>query len=384
MFQIKKINFLLVAILWVLGACSGSDGAVGTIINRPGLPSTNIFPDFDSALPQPDSDTASASLSVKWARAATVDDATAGTDTPPEIWSDLFYDGDLTELHDVRNTLLNAGEIVAEAIEALSLEEIPTTLTTISTSSSQLVETTAAWEIEFILEPGTTDFMRFYFRNIDTGLLQATYLAQYSDGDAIQGIFAYVNSDALAENTGTGKRLYAMAFDFSDSTQNALVERGENYQADLARYQTTQFHYECDSSTDDCIGEPFLIDTPPPTRDFSAGSDIRFSWNATTYQVCLATMNYDNETISTGTTYSFTATTTGLPDASEIQTDVCTLSTPLWGAHVFTVDDLLERYEDTTPVGGTSLSYFVDGYAKTGWDTLTTTVIETWLDGSGL
>jgi hypothetical protein len=174
-----------------------------------------------------------------------------------------------------------------------------------------------------------------------------------------------------------------MAFDFSDSTQNALIERVENYQADLARYQVTQFYYECNNTTEDCIGEPLLIGTPPPTRDFNADSDIRFSWNTSTYQVCLATLNYEDQMIDVGTTYSFTATATGLPDESEIQTDTCTLPTPLWGSHVFTVDDLVQRYEDTTPVGGTSLAYYVDGESKTGWDALTTTLIATWLDGSG-
>lgn len=375
-----KKNLLFLFLIF-LSACAspmapGADTDVGTIIYRPTMP-TSLFPDFDSYLTETaiDSQTSSGTSTTTALRALTSSRSVTRTPSDSEaslsisgVWEDIFQ-GNLDEIRTGTQHLETFGTTFSPLITAQGFTEATDELQTItSTSELRLIDTTTTWNLEMIQDSTNSDYIRFYFRNQETGLLEATYVVTTdSSNNPIRGLFAWTDTS----ETTLGRRLFAMAFDFTNPSQNLAVIRVEKYHADLESYYTFQVHFQCDASTQNCLGEYNEILNSSTSRDLAA-EGVRYSWNETTQDVCIADVDYSDGTLRTAATYEFTG-----PDIStdEVVTDSCTVTQPHWGSHIYTEADL--------PQHSTASQYYVDGISKTGWDTLTPSLIDTWLDASG-
>lgn len=78
-------------------------------------------------------------------------------------------------------------------------------------------------------------------------------------------------------------------------------------------------------------------------------------------------------------TYEFTGPQ---EPATEDVVEGCEISLPIWGEHVYTIDDLPLRYVDTTPPGGTAQNFYLDGQSTAGWDQITPDTIRSWLEAT--
>lgn len=201
-------------------------------------------------------------------------------------------------------------------------------------------------------------------------------------GKAILGIFAYVNptlftsnASDLVENGADPHRLSALAFDFTNTQQALFMMRMDHRSRSLDSFISFHVHHECNLGENSCLGDFLDITTEEPTREF--GTRIRFSWDiGGGDDICLAELG--TGTVGEALIYPSVAAA----DDDSQSTGSCTLSTPFWGEHVYTTDDLPFRYGDTDPVGGTSLTYYVDGTSKEGWDSLTDSLIDSWLEAT--
>lgn len=368
----KMKNLLIIFLILFVMACGSGD--VGTVITRPKLPALNLFPDFDAALSEEEigasNDTGTLSAIIKTAE----EEANLNIFN---VWNEVVLDGSFADIRSDRNVLETYGEAIASAIEANGLEEeTPEELTTITLSEEQtLVDTTAVWEVQIKAEEEAT---RFYFVNTETGLIQATYLVITDDeGNPEKGLFAYVNPDKLSEEATEGKRLLAIAYDFSGENVNLFVMRTEAYTEVDAAYHAQQIHEECQKDGSECTGEFLQIQDEERTLD---DIGFQFTWNTL---VCLADVSYTSGALVILETYEFDGPEGPNADQSNVTVGSCTPSTPSsWGTHVFTEADLIDRFNDTDPAGGTAKAYYGDGTTTTTWDTLTSSLIDTWLDAS--
>lgn len=358
----------------------GTDAeAVGVIINKPRPPAMNIFPDFDVEIPE-------TALGSELEDGDSSDEYQADTGThsfgPLRVWTGIFLNGGITSVRSYRTRLEELGTEVVATLSEAGVTEITETAQNFTIAADfTLPSGTTSWEMEIAQEPGYEDYIRLYFRSSTSGLIEATYVAQ-TDGDANpkRGLFAYVNPERLSADAIGNVRITAMAFDFTDESKKLLVMRQEQYQPGLGRYYAFQIHQQCDETTSTCLGEYLEIVDEAPARQIEE-MNSRFSWNEATNAVCLTDVDYSSGTFATLATYGFTGP--DVPDEENVTENECSVATPHWGAHVFTANDLVLRYEDTDPHGGTALSYYVDGVSKSGWETLTPALIDTWLDASG-
>jgi hypothetical protein len=213
--------------------------------------------------------------------------------------------------------------------------------------------------------------------------VQGTYIVAIDEaGEPTRGLFAFFNPGTLE-----GMRMVAFAFDFSDVSKAKFVARAENYLLATEDFFVYQFHQQC-SENADCFGEYLEINDPPPTRSLG-GVSSRMAWNDNTDLVCIAQTDYSSGQLTLGKAYQFTGPDT--PEDSAVTTgcsvdtthDADGVAAPVWGDHVFTTADLIFRDgDDADMVGGTGLQYYVDGVSLDGWNALTSTLTDTWLDAS--
>ena len=353
-------HFYLILLLLTATSCNTITSSVAT----PSVPTGNVVPDFVNFIPE----------------TTLGSGQTAALTGPATQWTTDFLQGAINEARLQRTSLESYGALLTAALTAASITTITSTAQTVNLSSINLINTTAPWEVELLQDTHDTDFIRMYFKNSTTGKIQGTYLViSDTNGNPIQGLFAYVNPNLLVSTDGPGTRLVALAFDFSDPTQNLITMRVYQYNSTLQRNFAYHIHYQCNTVTTKCLGEYLNIQTAEPTRTL-ASDLIRFSWNEDNQEVCVANLTYENNSAIVGATQKFTGPTQ--PTDSGVTTGTCSLDTPHWGTHAYRTTDLPQRYNDTSPVGGTAADYFVDGSSKDGWDALTPALIDTWLDAS--
>lgn len=355
---------------------------IGIIVNKPKPPSLNLFPDFESYIPETPLGGGVTEPGETQMLFATTAGETRIFD-PINAWNEFFVHGGIAEARTSRDALESIGLAVAEAVSQAGITEITENLQTVSlTIAGSLLGSPTAWGVEMRLESNSDDYARFYFRNATTGLLAATYIVQNdAEANPVKGLFAFVDSELLRDGANAGLRVLALAFDFANAGGNILVTREERYHQDLPLYYVYQTHQQCSSETADCVGEYLEITNASPNRD-SLQNDIRFSWNEVSQAVCLGAMDYAAHGATSLTTYGFVNQSGGLPTEEAVTENSCTLPEPHWNGQTFTSDHLLLRYEDTSPHGGTGGRYYVDGLSKTGWDALTPDHIDTWLDAT--
>jgi hypothetical protein len=302
---------------------------------------------------------------------------------PANAWNAFFVNGGIADARESRQSLESLGLAVAETISQAGITEITEDLqTTPFTLENALLGDSTEWSVEMRLESDAGEYVRFYFRDVASGLLAATYVVKIdADNQPVKGLFAFVNAALLRDDADSGLRVLALAFDFASAGGNLLVTREERYHDDLLSYYVYQTHQQCSSVNADCVGEYLEITTEAPNRE-NLQNDIRFSWNEATQAICLGAMDYATHGATSLTTFGFVNQGGALAAEDDITENSCTFPTAYWNGHTFTPDNLLLRFEDTEPHAGTGMRYYVDGLSKTGWDALTPELIDTWLDAT--
>jgi hypothetical protein len=384
LFSQTRTAILLLLLLAFFQACatlSGtSDAEYGTIINTAKLPANNLFPDFESNIP----DTALASeTSARYlTRTSSTESVPLHLEDPTafavDTWSGVFVNGGISSVHNFRQELETLGTQITAANAAAGITKVKSTPQSV-TVTGVLLNVTGTWTVEFSTDLGNNTYARFYFYNATTGEIVGTYLVDFENGVAVKGIFAAVDPVTLAAGADNGIRFLGLAFDFSNPQSNLIVMRMEQYHLTHGNFYTYHVHQQCDLTTTACLGEYQEIISAAPERQLSE-MGTRFSWQESNNAVCLADIDSTGAETATLHTYAFLGPQT--PAASDISVDTCSVAVPKWGGSVYRVDALPMRYEDTSPVGGTALSYFGDGRSTASWETLNADLIATWLSAS--
>ena len=127
-----------------------------------------------------------------------------------------------------------------------------------------------------------------------------------------------------------------------------------------------------------CVAEHQEIFGEAPLRVL-AKPIVRYSWEDKLDDVCFASMDYSENHVQMSAPLYFEI------NSLAVTKQACDIPTPIWGAHSFSVDDLLMRADDTDPLGGTARLVFTDGQSTEGWETyVDPALIDVTLDGSGL
>lgn len=375
----SRLLMLLLSLL-ICSACAtgGIDGGsaettttgnVGTIVTKPKPANlTNIFPDFSAhTLNAPIDDSTAAQTTTEAAPPA------GEIDTHPvdmlAYWYNYIFGRTLGDLQ-MRLTATHIfGHAVAESITSAGLE-ITDSLQSVTLSEKfESADAVQAWQVEFQNEPGFDGYVRFYFRNQETGFLQATYVVKLDDAQQpTRGILAFVIPAEVLDTVSPGMRVRALAFDYANPEKNLFVLRNEV----KTLYLVLQLHTQCDTIKHQCTSEYLEIVTPPPARELRQKTNIRLTWNTDRADGCVAQMNYSLGVPEISVTYQI----------ADTEQHACTPDIPFWGDHVFTASDLLFRYEDNESKGGTGLDYYRDGITKDGWNQLTPDTILNWLNAS--
>lgn len=372
------------------GTTGEDGGGVGTTVNKPGIPSLSLFPDFSAAFPDAtlgDSDSASLVRAVVVSEPLMESDNDSPGLTVGQLWMGTVSEGSVREGRVLRAELSVFGALTVRSITQQGLSEADEDLQSVEieteTGMAHLADTDTNWVVRFMQEPTDSEYVRYYFVNGATGFIEGTYVAKTDEGGSpVRGILAYVNPVLLNETPADGKPLVAFAFDVTDPSRNLFALRETYYHRTRELNITYHLHQQCDTASNDCVGEYAELWTDE-ARSLNEANNLRFSWNDGTNAVCLAEIGYGNGTSETEVevTHSFTGPAT--PADEDVTDDVCEIMTPHWGSHRVTESDLPQRYGDSDPAGGTALQYYVDGIATTGWDSLTPALIDGWLDGSG-
>lgn len=369
----RRFFLTLLLCFFTLAGCENA--GTGTIVNKPKPPSENLFPDIDAYLQTTAliGDTTSASESTNLQTSHLVIDTDTGAGvTVQQIWDAVFRDRGVENAHLILTQLRSFGATVSDQIEAAGITELTDTVQTLTSDSAlTLVETNAVWETQAKIDELDSSLGRYYFINSATGLVHGTYrLLTNSEGTPLKAVFGFTNPDLHITGAGEGKRWVVFVYDVSDPTQTLFTLRVDHKIAGNDDYFAYQLHLQYNTETSEGLGKYLEIITTPPEREFSSFS-VDFSWNDLTGEVCMTPLG-------SSTRYQFTGPDT--PSDDEITQNTCTIGTPHWGSHTFTTEDLVLRYDDTTPAGGSALQYY-DGSSLTGWDNLTE--MDTWLDASG-
>ena len=377
---LKKIAFCL-CLFFI--SCSGTSGA-GVIVNKPRPPELNLFPDMDEYVPTAALGIGEAASSTSINQALTLSDDL----TLEDLFNGVFRERGVAEKDIIQNQLQDIGEVIASGLLAAGHTELDENLVTISLSTPPpLIEISpAVLEVSAMRETTDDDYSRFYFVLPETGTIHATYVVKSDEsGQAVRGIFGYAKEDPTAVNDGNDMRFFTFAYDVTDTTQAELVFQEDRYSPSLDRHFVNLVYIQChqgETSTN-CVGEFLEIVTEPPTRTFSEFTS-RFSWNESSQVICIAQADHSS---GTGTVFDTSYQLTGPDfDSSTVTENTCSVATtydddltplPLWGDHIFTTDDLILRYEDTDPVGGSVIEYYGDGTSLDTWNALTPALIDT-------
>lgn len=372
---ISKISFFVLTVLFLVSSCTQDPSGVGTILNNPTLPKPNLIPNFEDYLPEATlGETASAASSAKSLMAESESEETLSG--PAEEWSLVFIEGPVSRSRVIRSNMQEFGEAALNALTTAGITEATDEVQTASLGNMTIIDTTANWNVDYVAEDDESTgekYVRMYFRNLDLdpengiGLIQASYVFKTENDLPVKGSFAYANLEPPSE---PAMRFVAFAFDFTSSDRNLLVMRVE-----ITGDETFHAHYQCDLGSKNCSGQLIEISSPPPTRSFTR--TLRYDWNDSSGDVCIAYVAFGESDYTLTTTQGFTAP----PTAGAVTEGECALiAEAYWYDYVYTVDKLPLRYNDTDPVGGTALAYYIDGISKEGW-ILTPNLIDKWLRG---
>lgn len=383
---LKKMAFKIVFCLCLfLISCSGTSG-VGVIVNKPSPPTLNLFPNMDDYVPTTALGIGEAASSTSTNQALVLSDGV----TLEDLFNAVFRERGVAEKDIIQNQLQDIGEAIASATLEAGHTELDENLVTISLSAPPpLIEISPdVLDVSMMREATDDDYSRFYFILPETGTIHATYVVKSdASGQAVRGLFGYAKEDPTAVNDGNDIRFFTFAYDVTDTTQAELVFQEDRYSPSLDRHFVNLVYIQCNQgeTSTDCVGEFLEIVTDPPTRTFSQFTS-RFSWNESSQVICIAEADH---TSGTGTVFGTSSQLTGpIFDSSTMTENTCSVATtydedgtpfPLWGDHIFTTDDLIMRYEDTDPVGGSVIEYYGDGTSLDAWNALTPALIDTFL-----
>lgn len=373
-YHFSRVVFLLAIFI----SCDGA--GVGTVVNKPSLPTSNLFPDIDAyvSLTALLGDDSSESALVKSGHSLNLSDSAAFE----RIYNNGVF---LDRTEDVRNVFIQLRDLGAAVAEIAQEAELDETLQVfnLTTEPKLFFEVSSLWQVEMQREPSDDTFSRSDFRNEDS-LLYGTYIVQTNASlEAVKGATFYTRQDLIVSNTGNEKKVVLFAFDFTDTSKALIVMRIDRYLPATEVNIVYQLHVQYNAESGVGIGEYLEINTASPLRELS-DIGVRFSWNESTGLTCLVQApDYAAGSLDPrGPTYEFVSSGTDVPDESDVAEGVCTIATPHSGGHVFTTEDLVLRYEDTDPFGGTAAEYYNADFLLDDFDV--TTSLDAWLDASGL
>ncbi|MBU0506019.1 MAG: hypothetical protein ABII18_01625 [bacterium] len=267
-----------------------------------------------------------------------------------------------TNLESGWSVLESFGLVVANAI----YDKSPLGFTTeeqsiILDEAYNFLDTQDKWTLTFSTYGDDSDYKKIYFVRTNTNTIQGVYIYKIDDeGEPEKGMLVFVNPKGLEGVLNNGRRLLVLAFDFTNPLENLLVVKFDRVSTGKGSL-VGQVFMQCDEIMHDCIVEHQEINTTVPVRELSIPL-IRYEWMEETEEICLASMDYRLGSIEPKLTFEYDLETY----ATEV--DACAVETPVWGEHVFTQKDLLIRYDDTKPFGGTVKEIYIDGVSKSGWE----------------
>lgn len=364
----KTLRHLSLFTLCFFAACGAnptSSGGGTVVSNPPTVPTTSVSPDFDSNIFETATLGENAALTDESAAFLTAAEAgPTSLEGPAGFWGEVFLNGPVARFRLLRTRFYLMGVRIADAVSASGPIELSETPRTFLIGSRVFFDTTRRWSVSASLRNET--LIKAVFRDADTDEIGAYYLFETADdGEPVSGTFAYVNPDTLSSSAAPDLiRFLSISFDFSDPSRNRLSSTLDAYDALAGRYVVQHMQYQCDEMTSDCLGEFLRIDTPPPSRDFSAKL-VRLQWNEETREICLAPVNYSAASVTIGETQAFIG-----PDApgdADVETGTCGLGEPYWATRVFSPSDFPKRFEDDAD-GGFAGRLFGDGNDVEAWD----------------
>jgi hypothetical protein len=377
------IRFALFLFILMAAACGidpVSSGGGTVVSNPPSVSTTSVSPDFDSNVPETATlgeNTAATDESAGLAMLTTGADS-AYLDGPAGFWAEIFLNGPVARFRQLRTHFYLMGTRIASAVSEDGSFQLSETPRTFNIGSRAFFDTTRNWTVSVSLRNDT--FVKAVFSDSDTGQIGAYYLFETdSDGTPVSGAFAYVNPDTLSAAAAPDLvRFLAITFDFNDPSQNELSSTLDAYDSLADRYVVHHMEYECDETSGTCLGEFLRIDTPPPSREFSARL-VRIQWNEETREICLAPASYSESSATIGQTQSFVGP--DVPGESDVETGVCEINEPFWASRVFSPADFPKRFDDDSD-GGFASQLFGDGTSVSAWDdAIGADTIDDWLLG---
>lgn len=357
-----------------------SSGGGTVVSNPPTVSTTSVSPDFDSNIPETATLGTNSSLTDESAEIAMLTTAadSAYLDGPAGFWGDIFLNGPVARFRQLRTRFYQMGVRIASAVSEDGSFDLSETPRTFNIGSRAFFDATRNWTVKVSLRDDS--FVRAVFLDSDTGEIGAYYLFETgSDGTPVAGAFAYVNPDTLSATAAPDLvRFLAITFDFNDPSQNELSSTLDGYDSVAGRYVVHHMEYQCDETSGTCLGEFLRIDSPPPSREFSARL-VRLSWNEETRAICLAPASYSESSVTIGQTQSFTGP--DAPSESDVETDTCEINEPFWASRVFSPADFPKRFDDDSD-GGFASQLFGDGTSVSAWDdAIGADTIDDWLLG---
>lgn len=369
--------------LILCGGCNSIDSEAGggTFVSNPPTQPTqnNLNPDFDSKFFETtldsSSDTDVSSLVLDETDAADISFALS-EETPAGAWTAIFLEGPVRRSRILRKRFSDWAERIADRVSE-SEEEFTSTPRVFFLEDLRLLDQNRDWTVGVSVPED--NLIKVVIRDSADGAIWAYYLiATDSDGDPENGLFVYVNPLTLGTDPESGVRFFAMAFDFSDPSENRLSLTLDDFDADEDLSVVWHVKSQCDESSKDCVGEFVGIAGMPPDRAFHTRS-VRYSWNDDTRSICLALVSYPDGIATLGMTQSFIGPSQ--PSDSDVTEGVCTIATPYWSDETFTPDDLPLR-EDDDQDGGFASALFGDGQSDSTWEEiLSIDLVADWLLG---
>ncbi len=342
---------------------------VGTVVNNPKMPSSlsyDLFPDFAKYMPESDlllpQDT--------FSQASQASSLTAGLVMSFISKRQIGFELDAIE---------RLGEVVTAALADAGVTIDHTTQSVVLPETEENFMG-AFGRLEVKTEAGANEYTRLYFHDRNEDHIIGTALSRLNaEGRTERGVFVMVRPWLWSEGVaGTGARLLALAYDFSNPEQALLTVREERFHKILQTHMAVEAHFQCQGSLKTCVAEHLEITSPSPERTFGKGA-VRMSWTQGSDRYCFASVSYHDGSRDMGDTMLVQGSS--LKGLQGLVGETCSFPfVPVWDDRVFTTSDLVMRYEDTDPPQGTAGQYYLDGTSQTGWEGITTQTIKEWLD----
>lgn len=192
----------------------------------------------------------------------------------------LYFERGIDRSRDYRSSFESFGSALMQAFIEAGITTVTDQVQTVS-FEQDLFGLNSNWNADIIADEDSSDFARLYLYDANDNTLRGTYIVDVSTEISApkKGIFVYVEPDAIIENPSTNLRFVAIAFDFTNASENTMLMRVDDLNTLSGQFYTFHLHYQCNIETKACVGE--YLDTPGESLAREFGTTVRYSWNDT-------------------------------------------------------------------------------------------------------